>query len=360
MSGWAASRALCFAALARLGGRAQCSGTLVAGHEASASGAAAAWACLQPAHWQLLGCTARALHTAPPALAAPHQHEPERPTPSPAPASAPAPAPTHSSSGDASEAPQPPLPQRTSRRDATATAAETVYPSSSDDNLGVQKIWFNSLFSQLNVVHRAGLAPAMAGRQKEIFVAVEKEFEGLWERHIRGKGLQGTAHRGMMMCCLAIATHKVLRYESGDDELVAEVVRTNLGGQAVKIMMRLHRARLWLLLKLLAEDPFTQAVRFLPSLQGDFGALVGNEVVVGKDEATWKCTSCTFHEVLAAEDSLELLPEFCCQYSMQWLSVFGEYGVRVGLESSLAYDDPFCLVRISRPAAAAAAPEAKQ
>lgn len=37
-----------------------------------------------------------------------------------------------------------------------------------------------------------------------------------------------------------------------------QVVKTNLGGVAVSVMTRLHNARLWLLLKLLAEDPYKQ------------------------------------------------------------------------------------------------------
>lgn len=41
---------------------------------------------------------------------------------------------------------------------------------------------------------------------------------------------QGTAHRGMLLCCLAVATHRVLRYESGDDELVREVSGRAGGG----------------------------------------------------------------------------------------------------------------------------------
>lgn len=40
-------------------------------------------------------------------------------------------------------------------------------------------------------------------------------------------------------------------------------VRTNLGGLAVNAMMRLHRGRLWLLLRLLAEDPYAE-VRCAP------------------------------------------------------------------------------------------------
>ncbi|KAG2455050.1 hypothetical protein HYH02_000875 [Chlamydomonas schloesseri] len=235
-----------------------------------------------------------------------------------------------------------------SRRDKAA-AADTVYPSSKDDNMGVQRNWFNALFSQLNVVHRTGMVPHMKGRQQEVFVAVEREFEVLWEKYIKDKNLQGTAHRGMLLCCLAIATHKVLRYESGDDELVKEVVKTNLGGVAVSIMTRLHNARLWLLLKLLAEDPYKQAVRFLPTLQGDLGALVVSEVSIGEQESTWTTRSCSFHDVLAAEGATELLPEFCCQYSMQWLEAFSQYGVRVGLEQSLGFGDECCQVRISRP-----------
>lgn len=88
--------------------------------------------------------------------------------------------------------------QHLSRRDANAssssaaagTSLETVYPSSYDDSLGVQKNWFNALFAQLNVVHKTGTVPAMRGRQKEVFGAVEREFEGLWERHVKGRGLQ--------------------------------------------------------------------------------------------------------------------------------------------------------------------------
>ncbi|KAG2483198.1 hypothetical protein HYH03_017933 [Edaphochlamys debaryana] len=234
-----------------------------------------------------------------------------------------------------------------SRRDAGA-AAETIYPSSHDDNMGVQKNWFNALLSQLNVVHRTGVIPHMKGRQKEIFVAVEREFEGLWERHVKGKGLTGTAHRGMLLCCLAIATHKVLRYESGDDELVKEVVNTNLGGLAVGIMKKLHSGRLWVLLRLLAEDPYTQAVRFLPSLQNDLSSLVQSDVDVGESEATWTTTKCCFYEVLSSEGVPELLPEFCCQYSMQWMEEFSKYGVRVGLEQSLGFGDEQCCVRISK------------
>ncbi|KAG2440285.1 hypothetical protein HXX76_004396 [Chlamydomonas incerta] len=242
-----------------------------------------------------------------------------------------------------------------SRRDKAA-AADTVYPSSKDDNMGVQRNWFNALFSQLNVVHRTGMVPHMKGRQQEVFVAVEREFEVLWEKYVKDKNLQGTAHRGMLLCCLAIATHKVLRYESGDDELVKEVVKTNLGGVAVSIMTRLHNARLWLLLKLLAEDPYKQAVRFLPTLQGDLGALVASEVDIGEQESTWTTRACSFHDVLAAEGATELLPEFCCQYSMQWLEAFSQYGVRVGLEQSLGFGDECCQVRISRPFTATAPP----
>ncbi|EFJ40437.1 hypothetical protein VOLCADRAFT_108158 [Volvox carteri f. nagariensis] len=235
------------------------------------------------------------------------------------------------------------------RRDKSASA-DVIYPSSRDDNLGVQRNWFNALFTQLNVIQRTGLAPyaALKGRTKEVFEAVEREFEGLWERHVRGRGLQGTPHRGMLLCCLAIATHKVLLYETGDEALVREVVRTNLGGTAVGVMMRLHKLRLWLLIRLLAEDPYKQAVRFLPSLQGDMGCLVPGEVLegqvgeVGEVGATWVTHSCTFHSVLAAEGATELLPEFCCQFGMQWLEVFSQYGVRVGLEESLGFGDECC------------------
>ncbi|KXZ41685.1 hypothetical protein GPECTOR_320g26 [Gonium pectorale] len=201
----------------------------------------------------------------------------------------------------------------------------------------------------LNVIQRTGMAPHMAGRQKEVFVAVEREFEELWERHVRGRGLQGVAHRGLLLCCLAIATHRVLRYETGDDELVKEVIRTNLGGVADNIMLKLHKGRLWLLLRLLAEDPYKQAVRFLPQLQGDMASLVSSDLVAGPHEATWTASACAFHAALAAEDATELLPHFCCQYGMQYLEGFAQYGVRVGLEQSLGFGDDRCCVRISRP-----------
>jgi hypothetical protein len=95
---------------------------------------------------------------------------------------------------------------RSRRPDATAPAsdADTVFPSSMDDNFGVQRNWFNALFSQaspavsyddpgrqprscrarawrtctylswlltrpqLNVVHRTGMIPHMKGRQREV------------------------------------------------------------------------------------------------------------------------------------------------------------------------------------------------
>lgn len=42
----------------------------------------------------------------------------------------------------------------------------------------------------------------------------------------------------MLLCCLAIATHKVLRYESGDDELVKEVSEGGGAGRDVLMCAR--------------------------------------------------------------------------------------------------------------------------
>ncbi len=82
-----------------------------------------------------------------------------------------------------------------------------------------------------------------------------------------------------------------------------------------------------------AALPSPQAVRFLPSMQGDLGSLVEAHVAEGDDEATWTTCGCAFYSVLAEEGATELLPEFCCQFSMQWLEVRNKKG---GLRKGLA------------------------
>lgn len=39
---------------------------------------------------------------------------------------------------------------------------------------------------------------------------VEREFEVLYDRHIKSRQLDEGAHRSMLMCCLSIATYRVL------------------------------------------------------------------------------------------------------------------------------------------------------
>jgi hypothetical protein len=119
-----------------------------------------------------------------------------------------------------------------------------------DDKFGVQKNWFTSLYKQLNYLAKTGAVTAIKGRQREVFeqvrgmkckllacmqtiwqqvhecsrlAQVEKEFEGLYIKYVRDKKLDDQAHRSMLMCCLSVATYRILNDELGDTKLVGLV-----------------------------------------------------------------------------------------------------------------------------------------
>ncbi|KAG1654521.1 hypothetical protein FOA52_008553 [Chlamydomonas sp. UWO 241] len=155
------------------------------------------------------------------------------------------------------------------------------YPSSHDDKYGTQRLWFTSLYKQLNYFAKTGVVPGLKGRQKEVFEAVEKEFEGLYIKHITGSGLKDMEHRSMLMMMLSIATYRILNDEFSDPALVRDVIRTNQGSMMVAVLLPLQRLRTYVLRYLLAEEPYSQAVRFLPAVQSDMGALCEGGVRAG-------------------------------------------------------------------------------
>ncbi|GAX83293.1 hypothetical protein CEUSTIGMA_g10719.t1 [Chlamydomonas eustigma] len=161
------------------------------------------------------------------------------------------------------------------------------YASSHDDIFGVQRNWFTALYKQLNYMNNTGMVQgSFKGRQREVFESVEKEFEVLYERYFMGSDLKGVEHRAVLMVCLAVATHKVLSEEIGDPNVVREIIRTNQGSMMMAFLLPVHRFKIWLLRYLLAEDPFKQAVGFLPALQADMGGLCEAEVVRGPLRST--------------------------------------------------------------------------
>lgn len=239
------------------------------------------------------------------------------------------------------------------------------YQSSNDDFFGVQKNWFTSLYKQLNYFAKAGIVPGLKGRQKEVFESVEREFEGLYKRHVVGSGLTGMEHRAMLMMCLAIATHRILSNELPDPTLVREVIRTNQGSLMMGLLMPLHRLRIWILRHLLGEDPYRQAVRLLPALQSDMGTLCTGEVQTETEApapgpgggttaaAAAAATSlvirgCRYHEVLTQEDAPFLLSEFCCNHGLVWLNEFRRHGVDVTLDRCKVWDDDCCSIRLAK------------
>lgn len=49
---------------------------------------------------------------------------------------------------------------------------------------------------------------------------VEREFESLYVKYVRDTKLDDQAHRSMLMCCLSVATYRILNDELGDTKLV--------------------------------------------------------------------------------------------------------------------------------------------
>ncbi|KAJ9515939.1 hypothetical protein QJQ45_016887, partial [Haematococcus lacustris] len=200
------------------------------------------------------------------------------------------------------------------------------YSSSSDDRSGVQRIWFTSLYKQLNYISKIGAVPTFTGRQRPVFELVEQEFEGLYTKYVKGQQLDEQSQRSLMMCCLAIATYRVLNDELGDTKMVREIIRTNLGGLMVSLLLPVHRFKLWLLRYLFMEDMYQQALRMLPALTADMGRLCSSSVVAegGEGSGTTLLTvhKCRFHEVLTQEDAPFLLTEFCCHQGLQWLDAY--------------------------------------
>ncbi|KAJ9516052.1 hypothetical protein QJQ45_024482, partial [Haematococcus lacustris] len=214
------------------------------------------------------------------------------------------------------------------------------YSSSSDDRSGVQRIWFTSLYKQLNYISKIGAVPTFTGRQRPVFELVEQEFEGLYTKYVKGQQLDEQSQRSLMMCCLAIATYRVLNDELGDTKMVREIIRTNLGGLMVSLLLPVHRFKLWLLRYLFMEDMYQQALRMLPALTADMGRLCSSSVVAegGEGSGTTLLTvhKCRFHEVLTQEDAPFLLTEFCCHQGLQWLDAYS------CLASLAAVSSPAC------------------
>lgn len=58
----------------------------------------------------------------------------------------------------------------------------------------------------------------------QVFEAVEREFETLYNKHLKDSGLKGMEHRSMLMMMLAIATYRIL-----NDEVRREVAYAQRG-----------------------------------------------------------------------------------------------------------------------------------
>ncbi|KAF5843701.1 hypothetical protein DUNSADRAFT_10875 [Dunaliella salina] len=148
------------------------------------------------------------------------------------------------------------------------------YASSLDDPFGVQRNWFTALYKQLNYIAKTGQVKTIVGRQKEVFQQVEAEFEHLYNKYVKDKPLQPGDHRSMLMCCLAVATYRVLNDEIEDTRLVREVIRTNLGSMMISLLQPIHRFKLWVLRHILREDMYHQAVGLLPAMLQGMGGPV--------------------------------------------------------------------------------------
>jgi len=53
---------------------------------------------------------------------------------------------------------------------------------------------------------------------------VESEFEALYNKYIKDKTLQPGDHRSLLMCCLSVATYRVLNDEIEDTKLVSALL----------------------------------------------------------------------------------------------------------------------------------------
>mmetsp|Transcript_21951 Transcript_21951/g.37548 ORF Transcript_21951/g.37548 Transcript_21951/m.37548 type:complete len:422 (-) Transcript_21951:1620-2885(-) len=292
---------------------------------------------------------------------------------------------------------------------STAPLVSQQFASSTDDFFGVQKNWFTALYKQLNYLAKTGTVPKLKGRQREVFEQVEKEFEVLYHRYIRtntgvavapagtaqplGAGaattsdtaqplntntlspaqsspaqpldrgdaavkavgggaspqLDAGAHRAMLMCCLSIATYRVLQNEIEDTRVIRDVIRTNLGSAMISLLRPVHRFKLWILSWLLREDMYHQALAMLPALREDMGTLCESQVEQTPTETQLVVTRCAFHEVFTQEDAPFLLSEFCCHHSLLWLHEFRRHGVLVSMDQCKAWDDGCCKLRIARP-----------
>lgn len=260
-----------------------------------------------------------------------------------------------------------------------APLKSSEYASSHDDQFGVQKNWFTALYKQLNYFAKTGAVEGLKGRQRQVFEAVEKEFEQLYDKYLKTSGLSEGEHRATLMVLLSLATYRVLNDEITDPALVRDVIRTNQGSMMMAILLPLHRARLWVLRNLLAEDPYKQAVNFLPALQEDMGSLCQSSIQVGPknpedrgegsapavpgaasskaaaaqgaqaSEVSLVISKCKYHEILNREDAPFLLSEFCCHHGLVWLNEFKKYGVEVNLDSCMTWDDECCRIRIAKP-----------
>jgi len=223
------------------------------------------------------------------------------------------------------------------------------YASSFDDPFGVQRNWFTALYKQLNYIAKTGQVKTIMGRQKEVFQQVESEFEHLYNKYVKDKPLQPGDHRSMLMCCLSVATYRILNDEIEDTRLVREIIRTNLGSMMISLLRPIHRFKLWVLRHILREDMYRQAVGLLPAMLQDMGGLVEHTVEGDDRETMLKVSKCAYHELLTQEETPFLLSEFCCHHGLLWMHEYRRHGVIVSMDNCKAWDDSCCQLRIARP-----------
>jgi len=222
------------------------------------------------------------------------------------------------------------------------------YESTKDDPYGIQSNWFRSLHRQLQLLHTSGPASISHHNPEDLFRQVEFEFEQQYLKYIKDKNYDKSSQRGILLCCLAVATQRVLGAVISDESIIREIIRINLGETAMKIMHTLQKFRFFLLFRLLAQDPFKIAAKTIPMLKDDFSAVVKGDVEVNDNEAVWTIHDCDYSKILANEDCLDLHSEFCCHFSHRWLDLFAPYGVDVSQDKCFKWDDGCCQLRVSK------------
>lgn len=152
----------------------------------------------------------------------------------------------------------------------------------------------------------------------------------------------------LQVVSMLLASHDALLPWLRNEGEVIAILREQNGAKVLPALRFLSYFGVLCRRILLGRDEFAQMAGMQRGLLNDLGSAFEAQQTVNRQHSEVQIRRCLYHDVLAAEDRLQLLQACCCSQDAVWFDGLHSHGVSYKRLKWLGNGDECCQVRVQK------------